>query len=174
MELSILWSNEYNDRSFLDHWIIQIFFYGRDIAKEYQYRGCWCIWILGLQGPSLVEWQAITNDKPTMTSSRMHTHASGLNALQWRHNEHHGVSNHRRLECLLNLLSGADQRKYESSASLAFMGEIHRRPVNSPHKGPVTWKMFPFDGVIMVSILKMYQSVFQWTCLNLMLTCSAA
>ena len=44
---------------------------------------------------------------------------------------------------------GADQRKHQSSASLAFLWEIHRRPVNSPHKWPVTQKMFPFDDVIM-------------------------
>ena len=40
--------------------------------------------------------------------------------------------------------SGADQRKHQSSASLAFVPGIHRWPVNSPHKGPVTRKMFPF------------------------------
>ena len=45
--------------------------------------------------------------------------------------------------------SGADQRKHQSSASLAFVRGIHRGPVNSPHKGPVTRKMFPFDDVIM-------------------------
>ena len=45
--------------------------------------------------------------------------------------------------------SDADQRKYQSSASLAFVRGIHRGPVNSPHKGPVTRKMFPFDDVIM-------------------------
>ena len=45
--------------------------------------------------------------------------------------------------------SGADQRKHQSSASLAFVRGIHRRPVNSPHKWPVTRKMFPFDYVIM-------------------------
>ena len=44
---------------------------------------------------------------------------------------------------------GADQRKHQSSASLAFMRVIHRLPVNSPHKGPVTLKMFPFGDVIM-------------------------
>ena len=44
---------------------------------------------------------------------------------------------------------GAEQRKHQSSASLAFVRGIHRRPVNSPHKGPVTRKMFPFDDVIM-------------------------
>ena len=46
--------------------------------------------------------------------------------------------------------SGADQRKRQSSASLAFVRGIHRLPVNSPHKGPVMRKMFPFDDVIMV------------------------
>ena len=46
--------------------------------------------------------------------------------------------------------SGADQRKHQSSASLAFVWEIHRGPVNSPHKGSVTRKMIPFDDVIML------------------------
>ena len=45
--------------------------------------------------------------------------------------------------------SGADHRKHQSSASLAFVWGIHRGPVNSPHKWPVTRKMFPFDDVIM-------------------------
>ena len=40
--------------------------------------------------------------------------------------------------------SGADQRKHQSSASLAFVWGIHRGPVNSPHKWPATQKMFPF------------------------------
>ena len=40
---------------------------------------------------------------------------------------------------------GADQSKHQSSASLAFVWGIHRGPVNSPHKWPVTRKMFPFD-----------------------------
>ena len=44
--------------------------------------------------------------------------------------------------------SGADQRKHQSSVSLAFVWGIHRSPVNSPHKWPVTRKMFPFDDVI--------------------------
>ena len=45
--------------------------------------------------------------------------------------------------------SDADRRKHQSSASLAFMRRIHRWSVNSPHKRPVTRKMFPFDDVIM-------------------------
>ena len=44
--------------------------------------------------------------------------------------------------------SDTDQRKHQSSASLAFVWGIH--PVNSPHKWPVTRKMLPFDDVIMV------------------------
>ena len=45
--------------------------------------------------------------------------------------------------------SGADERKHQNSLSLAFVRGIHRSPMNSPHKGPVTRKMFPFDDVIM-------------------------
>ena len=45
--------------------------------------------------------------------------------------------------------SGVDQRKHQSSALLAFVRGIHRWPVNSPRKGPVSRKMFPFDDVIM-------------------------
>ena len=43
----------------------------------------------------------------------------------------------------------ADQRKHQNSASLAFVRGIHRGPVNFPHKGPVTRRMFPFDDVMM-------------------------
>ena len=48
-----------------------------------------------------------------------------------------------------SVYSGADQRKHQSSASLAFLRGIHRWPANSPHKGPVTRKMSLFDDVIM-------------------------
>ena len=51
------------------------------------------------------------------------------------------------------LYSGADQRKPQNSASLAIVRGIHRRPVNSPHKWPVTRKIFPFDDVIMCTLL---------------------
>ena len=45
--------------------------------------------------------------------------------------------------------SGTDHRKLQSYASLAFVRGIHRGPVNSPHKGPVTRNMIPFDDVTM-------------------------
>ena len=41
------------------------------------------------------------------------------------------------------------KQKNLSSASLAFVNELYRWPVNSPHKRPVTRKMFPFNDVIM-------------------------
>ena len=65
--------------------------------------------------------------------------------LQWLHNERDGVSNRQPHDCSLNRLFG----KHQSSVSLAFVRGIHRSPVNSSHKGPVTRIMFPFDDVIM-------------------------
>ena len=72
-------------------------------------------------------------------------------ALLWRRNGHDGVSNHQLHDCL-SVHSDADQRKHQSSASLAFVRVTHRGPVNFPHKWPVTRKTFPFDDVIMAVI----------------------
>ena len=52
----------------------------------------------------------------------------------------------------------ADQKKHQSSASLAFVWGFHRGPVNSPLKWPVTRNFFPFDDVIMYKY-----SVYMWT-----------
>ena len=60
--------------------------------------------------------------------------------------------------------SGADQRKHQSSASLAFVPGINRWPVNSLHKGPVTRIMFPFDDVIMQWNDGMWWRIMQLTC----------
>ena len=40
-----------------------------------------------------------------------------------------------------NVYSRHRSKKHQSSTSLAFVRGIHRWPVNSPHKRPVTWKM---------------------------------
>ena len=53
--------------------------------------------------------------------------------------------------------SGADQRKHQSSASMAFAWGIHQGPMNSPHKWQVTRKMFPFDDVTMCQPIVFYQ-----------------
>ena len=85
----------------------------------------------------------------------------------WRYNEQDGVSNHRRLDWLLNL-AGANGVSVGSSTRAVlnrlFRGwsrktlklcvtglceGIHRWLLDSPHKGPVTRKIFPFEYIIM-------------------------
>ena len=71
--------------------------------------------------------------------------------LHWRHNDHDGVSNHQPHDCLLNRLF---RRRSKKTSKLRVTGLCMGKspgPVNSPHKGPVTWKMFPFDDVIMTN-----------------------
>ena len=84
---------------------------------------------------------------------------------KWYRKHSHGISHSHYDDVIMTMLasqitslaviysivySGVNQRKHQSSASLAFVREIHRGPVNFPHKWPVTRKMFPFDDVIMV------------------------
>ena len=57
--------------------------------------------------------------------------------------------------------SGAYQRKHQSFASLAFMRGIHRWPVNSPHKWPVTRKMFPFYDVTMAQRDRAHDKIYK-------------
>ena len=91
----------------------------------------------------------------SMLSSRL-IRVSERVPLQWHHNGLNSVSNHQPHHCLLSrfffFFSGVDQRKHQSSAPLAFVWGIYRGPVNSPHKWPVTRKMFPFDDVTMPGI----------------------
>ena len=54
-----------------------------------------------------------------------------------------------------NVYSGTDQRKHQSSASLAFVGGIHRWPVNSLHKWPVTRKIFVNYSISLSSLCKL-------------------
>ena len=88
-------------------------------------------------------------------------------SLQWRHDGIDGVSNHKPHDCLLNRLF---RRGSQKTSKLCVTGLCdgnspatnhddaiqwkhlprHLPFVNSPHKGPVTRKMFPFDNVIMI------------------------
>ena len=56
-----------------------------------------------------------------------------VQALQWRHNEHHGVSNHQQWW-----------------------------PVDSPQEGPVTRKMFPLDDVIVAYKMTRNYELHEW------------
>ena len=63
-------------------------------------------------------------------------------ALHWRNNGLNGVTNQQRLDYLFNYCWGADQRKRQSFASLAFVRGMRRWPADSPHKGPIMRNMF--------------------------------
>ena len=65
-------------------------------------------------------------------------------SLQWRHNDHDGVSNHQPQGCLLNRLFGRRSKKTSKLRVTGLCAGNSPGPVNSPHKGPVTRKMFPF------------------------------
>ena len=73
-----------------------------------------------------------------------------ISTLQWRHNGTVASQITSLTIVYSAVYSDADQRKLQSSASLAVVRGIHRGPGNSPHNWPVTRKMFPFDDVIMI------------------------
>ena len=68
----------------------------------------------------------------------------------WRCYKLNGVSNHRRLVRLFDeqFVQVQINKNHQSFASLVCVRGIYGWPVDSPHKGPVTRKMFPFDDVI--------------------------
>ena len=67
---------------------------------------------------------------------------------------------------LMIVCSGTDQRKHHSSALQAFVRGIHWWPVNSPHKGPVTRTMFPFDDIIMMVVVVYQLCIHRWAILT--------
>ena len=112
-------------------------------------------WALSLRVGSVIVWVAFNETKSVV---EVQSPQIGF-PLQWRHNEHDMASQITGLTIVYsNVYSGADQRKHQSSASLAFVWGIHRWPVNSPHKWPITRKMFPFDDVIMQNVTTTYHS----------------
>ena len=78
------------------------------------------------KGPRMI-WVKLMSTKPHNSGVIMSTVASQIT----------GVS-----VVYSPVCSAKDQRKHQSFASLAFVMGIHRSPVNSPHKGPVTRKYF--------------------------------
>ena len=75
---------------------------------------------------------------------------SAIFSLRWRHNDHDSVSNHQPHGCLLNRLLRRRSKKTSKLRVTGLCVGNSPGPVNSPHKEPVTRKMFPFDDVIMV------------------------
>ena len=100
------------------------------------------------------EWdQATQNCSPTddfILIRKKPTNSCVYISLLCLHDGRNGVSNHRRLDCLLDhLFRHRSKKKHQSSVSLAFVRGIHQWMVNSPHNGPVMQKMFPFDDIIL-------------------------
>ena len=75
---------------------------------------------------------------------------NGRDTLRWRHNGLDSVSNHQPRECLLSRLFGRRSKKTSKLRVTGLCAGNSPGPVNSPHKGPVTRKMLPFDDVIMI------------------------
>ena len=96
---------------------------------------------------AFLHYCALCEEKPPVTGGFP---SPRVQWLQWRHNGRDSVSNHQFAIVYSTVYSGVDHRKHQSPASLAFVRGIHRGPVNSPHKWPVTRTLFPFDDVIMV------------------------
>ena len=93
------------------------------------------------------EWYTVVQNYQYSHQSAIHrdrclcTHI--WKTLQWSHNEHHGASNHRCIDCLLSFLF---RHRSKKTSKLCVTGLCEG---NSPDKGPVTRKMFPSDDGIM-------------------------
>ena len=118
-----------------------------------QYHDGWCPGDVRSQGISRHGIDLLP-EYSGFSTRRVNTFETGacvlLLSLQWRHNGAIASQTTSLSIVYSTVNSDADQRKHKSSMSLAFVWGIHRWPVNSPHKGPVTRQMFPFDDVIML------------------------
>ena len=91
--------------------------------------------------------------------------------LQWRHNDHDCVWSHQPHGCLLTRLFRRRSKKTSKLRVTGLCAGNSPGPVNSPHKGPVTRKMFPFDDVIMliyfidkVIVSEVWHKTATWQC----------
>ena len=89
---------------------------------------------------------------PSIVSKATPRSRNTIISLHWRSNDHDGVSNHQPHGCLLNRLFSGRSKKTSKLRVTGLCVGNSPGPVNSPHKGPVTRKMFPFGDVIMKTI----------------------
>ena len=89
--------------------------------------------------------------------------AVNVESLQQCHNGRDGVSNHQPHDCLLNGLFKRRSKKTSKLRVTGLCAGIHRGPVNSPQKWPVTRKMFLFDDVIMCIVMLDFNVAFMVT-----------
>ena len=114
----------------------------------------------------VVIWPIYINSAPYIKPITLHVVAiknivarglhSFCTSFQWRHNGRGSVSNHQSHYCLLNRLF---RRRSNKTSKLRITGLCAgNSPVNSPHKWPVTRRMFPFNDVIMSYLHLKYSS----------------
>ena len=97
-----------------------------------------------------MEWIAGSRPSTPLSSTEKVSSIRG-SPLRWRQNGRDSVSNHQPHDCLFNRLFRSRSKKASKLRVTGLCAGNSPGPVNSPHKGPVTRKMFPFDDVIMHS-----------------------
>ena len=112
-----------------------------------------------------------TNAIPGIYCDSLHLMCSAdvFPSLQWRHNDHDSVSNHQPHGYLLNRLFGRRSKKTSKLRVTGLCAGNSPGPVNSPHKGPVTRKMFPCDDVIIM--VSYGDTIFVFSCCILCCRC---
>ena len=99
----------------------------------------------------LDSWRMSGHQQPTCCNIAVFQRCRQWNpSLQWRHDDHDCVTNHRPHGCLLNRLFRRRSKKTPKLRVTGFCARNSPWPVNFPHKRPVTRKMFPFYDVIML------------------------
>ena len=144
------------------------------LNESHIYRVCVCMW----EGGQWVEyfgndqwtmnwvsWLLFTSDHPNscwliVDSSLSNIHKYNLDrntkyvsTLHWRHSEYDDISNHQPHGCLLNRVFRRRSKKTPKLRATDLCARNSPGSMNSPHKGPVTRKMFPFDDVIMIQCI---------------------
>ena len=99
-------------------------------------------------GPAGPRWAPCWPHEPCYQGCR----SCHCNTLRWRQNGHDSVSNHQPHHCLLNRSFGCRSKKTSKLRVTGLCAGNSSRPVNSPHKWPVTRKIIPFNDVIMALI----------------------
>ena len=78
--------------------------------------------------------------------------------LQWCHNGHGGMSNHQHQDCLLNRFSGSDQRKHQSSASLAFVRGDFSAQMSSNAENVFIWWRHPEKTIYAFTVAHVWKT----------------
>ena len=109
------------------------------------------VWLRAIMMPVL--WLLSALEVVIITSDDKLSSWKLPSSLHWRHNDHNDVSYHQSHVCLPNRLFRRRSKKTSKLRVTGLCVGNSPGPVNSPHKGPVTQKMSPFDGVIMIARL---------------------